>query len=184
MDKKEKILLDEVRQNFASVVWTHKIQEKQADIYAKKYNHFEWANIVFAGITSCGLISTLFCDNYIAKFVTTLFSFITFCLSTYLKDFNLRNMEHQHRVAANQFIIIRNQLLHIITELHTEKDFDLVEAEYQSIMSDLNKLYIKAPSTTNEAVEKASKALKCKNEYTYTDAEIDHFLPKNLQGGL
>lgn len=32
------VLLDVVRQNFASVVWTHKIQEKQADIYAENIN--------------------------------------------------------------------------------------------------------------------------------------------------
>ena len=30
------ILLDIVRQTFASVVWTHKIQEKQADIYNER----------------------------------------------------------------------------------------------------------------------------------------------------
>ena len=41
------ILLDEVRQNFASVVWTHKIQEKQADIYAQKYKWLETTNILF-----------------------------------------------------------------------------------------------------------------------------------------
>lgn len=30
------VLLDVVRQNYASVVWTHKIQIKQADIYATR----------------------------------------------------------------------------------------------------------------------------------------------------
>lgn len=33
-----KILLDVVRQSYASVVWTHKIQEKQADIYSERKN--------------------------------------------------------------------------------------------------------------------------------------------------
>ena len=57
MDNAEKmaqVLLDEVRQNFASVVWTHKIQEKQADIYASRYKMFETCNNIFAGFTSCG----------------------------------------------------------------------------------------------------------------------------------
>jgi hypothetical protein len=30
-ENNRQVLLDEVRQNYASVVWTHKIQEKQAD---------------------------------------------------------------------------------------------------------------------------------------------------------
>ena len=33
--KQYQILLDTVRQQYASVVWTHKIQEKQADLYAE-----------------------------------------------------------------------------------------------------------------------------------------------------
>ena len=34
--KEYEILLDVVRQSYASVVWTHKIQEKQADIYSER----------------------------------------------------------------------------------------------------------------------------------------------------
>lgn len=33
------VLLDAVRQNYASAVWTHKIQIKQADIYAVQYRY-------------------------------------------------------------------------------------------------------------------------------------------------
>ena len=42
------VLLDVVRQNFASVVWTHKIQEKQADIYAERYKLLETINVIVA----------------------------------------------------------------------------------------------------------------------------------------
>lgn len=48
MENNHQILLDEVRQNFASVVWTHKIQEKQADIYAEQYKLLETINILLA----------------------------------------------------------------------------------------------------------------------------------------
>lgn len=51
------VLLDVVRQNFASVVWTHKIQEKQADIYADRYKLLETINVVVAALTSCGVVS-------------------------------------------------------------------------------------------------------------------------------
>lgn len=105
-------------------------------------------------------------------------------MSAYLKNFDLKNLEHQHRVAANKFIIIRNRLLHIIAELHMKVDLEQVKSEYQQILSDLNKLYLEAPSTTDSAVSKANKALNVKNEYTYKDEEIDHFLPNNLKGGI
>lgn len=42
------VLLDVVRQNYASVVWTHKIQIKQADIYATRYRRLENFNVILA----------------------------------------------------------------------------------------------------------------------------------------
>lgn len=90
MDRKNQILLEEVQQNFASVVWTHKIQEKQADIYAGRYNCFETINIFLAAVTSCGIITTIFVDETIPKILTALISFGTLFMTTYLKSFNLK----------------------------------------------------------------------------------------------
>lgn len=67
MQNNYQILLDEVRQNFASVVWTHKVQEKQADIYAKHYKRLETANIIAAALTSCGIVSVIFVMNLLQK---------------------------------------------------------------------------------------------------------------------
>lgn len=36
-----KMLEDVVRDSYASVVWSHKIQEKQADIYAEKFKKWK-----------------------------------------------------------------------------------------------------------------------------------------------
>ena len=44
------VLLDVVRLNYASVVWTHKIQEKQADIYAAQYKGIESFIVILAAL--------------------------------------------------------------------------------------------------------------------------------------
>ena len=67
------ILLDVVRQNFASVVWTHKIQIKQADIYAIRYRRLEIANIALAAATSCGAVSIFAGQNHFIPKLITLF---------------------------------------------------------------------------------------------------------------
>ena len=184
MQNNYQILLDEVRQNFASVVWTHKVQEKQADIYAKHYKRLETANIIAAAPTSCGIVSVIFCNELTTKIIAAICSFVTLAISAYYKSFDLRSMENRHRIAANKFIVIRNQLLHVIAELRMQKDIDTITIEYEKIMKDLNDEFERAPSTTDEAVGKAAEALNVKNEYTYTDEEIDHFLPSNLRGGI
>lgn len=184
MDNKYQVFLDEVQQNYASVVWTHKIQEKQADIYAKRYRILEILNILLAAATSCGIITTIFIDGIVAKIITAVLSFGTLAITAYFKSFDIKSMEQQHRQAANKFIVIRNRLLHIIAELHKGVEEDKISKEYNSIVKELNDIYVAAPSTTDAAVRMAEQALKTKDEYTYTQEEIDRFLPPALRGGI
>ena len=102
------VLLDVVRQNYASVVWTHKIQIKQADIYATRYRHLENINVILAAATSCGAFS-IFADqdSFVLKIATVILSFITTAITTYLKCFDLKAMERQHKDAAEHFLVVR-----------------------------------------------------------------------------
>lgn len=49
-------LEDLVRTQYANVFWTHKIQEKQAEIYESRHKLFSWVNIISASLTSAGII--------------------------------------------------------------------------------------------------------------------------------
>ena len=94
-------------------------------------------------------------------------------------------MEKRNKEYANKFLVIRNRLLHIICDIHMKKgNVDEINKEYITIMNELNELYVVAPSTTQDAVERASEALKVNKEYTYTDEEIDNFLPPTLRGKI
>ena len=182
--EKERVLLGVIRQNYASVVWTHKVQEKQAEIYNKRYGILETINVFVAALTSCGIITTIFLDNLLAQIVTTILSFITLGITAYFKSFNLKELENQSKSFANQFIVIRNELLQLIADIKINgKDFSQINKTYEEVMGKLNKLYVDAPSTTQKALEMAEKALKTKKEYSFTDEEIDIFLPKQLREG-
>lgn len=183
MENKYQLLLDVVRQNFASAVWTHKIQEKQADIYGENYSRLESLNILAASLTSCGIVSTIFYENLAAKIIAALLSFVTLSITTYFKSFDIKNMEKQCKDTANRLVVVRNDLLHIIAEIHMKsRSVDEINHDYIQIINTLNKIYVEAPSTTQKAVERASEALKTNNEYTYTEEEIDNFLPPTLRG--
>ena len=66
-----KILEGTVRDSYSGVVWSHKIQEKQADIYAEKYKKMETLNIVAASLTSVGIVSMIFTDPLWLKLLHT-----------------------------------------------------------------------------------------------------------------
>lgn len=180
------VLLDVVRQNFASVVWTHKIQEKQADIYSERYKLLETINVIVAALTSCGVVSLVTNqDCMFVKVVTCIFSFVTLAITAYFKSFDLKTLEKQHKDAANNFIVIRNELLQVIADIHMKNDsvHDINE-RYQEIMKCLNSLYVTVPGTSNKAVMEASTALGKNQEYSYKEEEIDRFLPPALRGNL
>lgn len=185
MMEKYQILLDTVRQQYASVVWTHKIQEKQADLYAERYRRFEIANIFFASLTACGIVGVIFQDGIILKIITAVLSFVTVFIATYNKSFDLKALATGNKTAANQFVGIRNELLQIISDLHLmEKSVSEINSGFVEIMKRLNKLYVEAPTTTMDAVVAARESLHVNKDFTFDDSEIDLFLPPALQGRI
>jgi len=177
------VLLEMVRQTFASVVWTHKIQEKQADIYNERHEFIETVNIVIVSVTACGIISLVFTDQLWVKIGASLLSLATIGISVYDKTFNLRDSGARHKIAANKLLAIRNELLRVIADVHVHKEsVDAIKSRYQEIMVRLSEVYSEIPTTTNKAVERANEALKTNEEFTYSDEEIDRFLPPALRG--
>lgn len=84
------VVCDLIRQQFASVVWTHKVQEKQADIYSERYSWLETINIIVAALTTCGIVGLIFQDenSLWLKIITAIFSFATLAISAYYKSFD------------------------------------------------------------------------------------------------
>ena len=79
---------------------------------------------------------------------------------------------------ANALWDIRERLLILLIQIGVgEKAYDDLLAEYQSVQQDLKNIYDNSPTTLDKAVAMARKALKDDGDYTYTDEEIDSFLP-------
>lgn len=176
------MLEDVVRDSYASVVWSHKIQEKPADIYAKKFKKMETVNIGAASLTSVGIVALIFTDPLWLKLVSALISFATVYITAYFKSFDLQKFITSHKAAANKLIAVRDQYRVLLTEIKLKVDsVENLLARYKELVEKTDAIYLEAPTTTDEAVGKASKALKIKKDNTFTDAEIDSFLPLSLR---
>lgn len=177
-------LEDVVRQTFATVVWSHKIQEKQCDIEIKKYHIIEAINIFFASLTSAGVIGLAFKGTFIIKLLTALVSFVTVFCSTYLRCFHTQDIIFKHKVTAQKLVAIRNKLVSLIADIHLEcGGYDELKHTYDLLLNELHVVYADAPSTTKEAVQQAKVALVENQDYTFSDEEIDRFLPAQLRKG-
>ncbi len=173
-----------VRDTLGGVVWSHKIQEKQADIYESKFKRLETAKIISSSLTSAGIVSLLFTDELWIKIVSALLSFVSIFVGAFFKSFDLRTMVVQHKKTANELLTIRDTLKLLILQIHLKQDEPKILYEkYEQTVNQLHMVYSEAPNTSDKAVELASKALKKTKDNTFFDDEIDSYLPISLRKG-
>jgi hypothetical protein len=64
-----------------------------------------------------------------------------------------------------------------------EKPIEALQEQRDRLVEQLHAVYSGTPSTTFQAYKKAQVALQKHEDMTFTDAEIDAFLPKELKRG-
>ena len=70
----------------------------------------------------------------------------------------------------------------LLTEIKLQSDSVAnLLSKYDDLVKETDAIYLEAPSTTDEAVDRASEALKIKKDNTLSDEEIDSFLPISLR---
>ena len=181
MEEKYLKLESSVRDTLGSVVWSHKIQEKQADIYENKFKVMETSKILSASLTSAGIVGLFFVDKLWIKIISALISFISIFVSAFFKSFDLQTMVGQHKAAANNLLTVRDDLKLLILRIKLQKiDPDTLYEQYEEFVHQLDKVYADAPNTTDKAVTLARKALNITKDNTFTDEQIDKFLPVGL----
>jgi hypothetical protein len=64
-----------------------------------------------------------------------------------------------------------------------EKPLESLQTQRDELVEELHSVYSGAPSTTFQAYRKAQDALQKFEDMTFSDAEIDAFLPQELKRG-
>jgi len=103
-------------------------------------------------------------------------------LNAYTKNYDLGELAQKHKQAANDLWIIREKYLSLLVDLAMrEKPLEALQKQRDELVAQLHTVYGGAPSTTFQAYKKAQEALKQFEDMTFTDAEIDAFLPRELK---
>ena len=62
-----------------------------------------------------------------------------------------------------------------------EKPLEMLQTQRDDLLEQLHAVYSGSPSTTFKAYKNAQEALKIREDLTFSDAEIDAFLPAELR---
>ena len=179
-----RILEGQLRESYGRVVYSHKTHEKCADILLSSQGRIRIVQIVLSAITTAGFIGAVFGAGTIGAVLGIIVSTILLAINSYTKNYDQGELAQKHKQAANDLWIIREKYLSLLVDLAMrEKPLEALQKQRDQLIEQLHTVYSGVPSTTFQAYKKAQVALQKNEDMTFTDAEIDAFLPKELKRG-
>lgn len=177
-----------VRQSFANTVFTHKVQEIAAEKRERCVLWIKIANIILVGLALIMLVvQTTNPTNLIFSYIGTGIAVAEIIFLVIQLSFDFEQGVILHKNSALKYMQLRDKYRAIITDIVNESitqqelisKRDLLQSEYQ-VISDLS------PQTGSKEYCEAQKRLHTAGasggeQFTWSDAEIDQFLPENLR---
>ena len=179
----QKVLLEsQIREIYGRVVYTHKTHEKCADVLKERNDCLKITEVILSALTTTSILVVIFGEGIIFQLLAALFSTTLLCLTLYSKDYNLLELAEKHKQAALDILEVREKLLSLLVDIRIgNNNIDVFQFERNKLNEQLVNTYRGAPKTINKAYKIASKALQKNEEFTFSDEEIDKFLPENLR---
>mgnify|MGYP006428480345 CR=1 FL=1 len=182
MNIEEKLVEGQIRECYGRVVYSHKTHEKCADILLRKNGRIKLAQIILSAVVTGGVISTFFGTGKWGAAISVVLSTVLLAINSYTKDYDLGEVGQKHRHAGSELWIIREKYLSLLTDLHVgDISLEDIRGRRDELLEELHSAYSGAPSTNFKAYKSAQKALKALEDMTFSDEEIDAFLPEELK---
>lgn len=176
------ILEGQLRECYGRVVYSHKTHEKCVDILLKRLSRIKLSQMILSAVTTGGFIAALLGTGKESALVGIIISTTLLVLTAYTKNYDLGEIAQKHKQAANDLWLIREKYLSLLTDLRMkEKPLEKLQEIRDLIIKELHTVYSGAPSTNIKAYKRAQDALKKFEDMTFSDEEIDAFLPKELK---
>jgi hypothetical protein len=177
----DKINLQVIRESFGRTVYSHKTYEKEFEIQEYKANVFKWIDIVILTIGSSALLVTLINDQKLLLIAGAIFTALGLALAIFQLSFNPEEKAYKYKQTANQLWQIREKYTCLIADVMNGKIKDEdIQSKRDQLLKELDLVYKNSLPTSSKAYGKASVALKEQEEFTFSNAEINKFLPKDL----
>ena len=177
----KKILEAQIRECFGRVVYTHKTQEKCADIILCRNKCYKVLQITLSAITTSGLVVIVVSDNTLVEILSAILSAMLLFVNLYLKNYDLGKIAQKHSEAAASLWDTRESYLSLLTDMRVGSiDVEQIQHRRDALQAKLSSIYKGAPRTISKAYVNASKALKKNEEMTFSNDEINKFLPEDL----
>ena len=187
-----KLLDYQIRNSYGNVFWTHKIHEKDADMYNKYDSRLKVAQIILSAVSTTGLISVLLGISnsnasspcwiiYSATVISTIVSAALLVINSLQKGYSFSVLAAQHADAALKLLNLREDYLSLLYDIKGGfVDVDKIKSRRDDLQKRTVEVYESAPRTTAKGYEKAEESIKS-GEHFYTKESLNQILPLELR---
>lgn len=174
-----------IRESFGRVVYAHKTHEKCADDAMHWLTVRKRAQTILSAVSSTGFITSVvgpFASNLFVVTGTGIVTVSLTFLNFYMHGNNAAEVVQKHSDTASKLWLVREKYLSLINDI-CSRTIGLQEArtERDALQLQLSEIYKAAPRTNAKSYGTAQKGLKENEELSFSDEEIDAFLPAPLR---
>ena len=190
-----KLLNSQIRNSYGNVFWTHKIHEKDADLYRICNNRLKITQIVLSAISTTGLVFVLFGvdesnvaegNNCLVRFAAIISAFISALLviaNSLSKGYDLGELSASHGATAIKLLDLREEYLSLLYDIKGRHlSVESIQKRRDELKEKTLAIYANAPRTTSCGYTKAAKAIEI-GEPFFTKESLNKILPIDLQEG-
>jgi hypothetical protein len=178
---------EQIRECFGRVIYTHKCHEKMAERCSTNFARAKGAQIFATALTTSGAVTVAFGKNGVLglsedflEVATAIVAIATLILTALLQDFRMAETAQQHRDAAAKLWPKRESYFSLLVDLK-RMSIEVVAKRRDELQAELAEIYATVPQTNYKAYEAAKNGLKDNEEYTFSNDEIDCFLPDSMK---
>jgi hypothetical protein len=135
-----------------------------------------------SALTTAGFIGAVLGKSQITTVLGLIVSTILLALNAFTKDNDYGALAQKHRKTGNDLWLIRERFCSLLVDVAMkEKPLEMLQKHRDDVIEQLHAVYNAAPSTNVKAYKQAQEALQKNEDMTFSDAEIDAFLPEELK---
>lgn len=190
-----KLLNSQIRNSYGNVFWTHKIHEKDADLYRIWNNRLKITQIVLSAISTTGLVFVLFgvdksniaegnnCFVRLAAIISAFISALLVIANSLSKGYDLGELSASHGATAIKLLDLREEYLSLLYDIKGRHlSVESIQKRRDELKEKTLAIYANAPRTTSCGYTKAAKAIEI-GEPFFTKESLNKILPIDLQEG-
>lgn len=173
-------ILATARELYGRVVYSHKVHEKEREIWSSRLCLMNRVNVALTGVVTIFAVISVSLKPLWALILTAISAATAVCFAVWQASSDPASKEAKHRVTAKELLWIREQFLLFIGSCQAGTPPPDPQLHLDMLTRELTAVYKFAPDTSPAAYAAAEKLLKT-GHFTFSDEEIDSFLPSELR---